>query len=148
MEAPTYPLRIAAPDDLRAAQDIDLLFVPTPNPAEALHKAIAEGKMLVAETEGDGVVAYVRWDNFWDSIPYCLTLRVKPHHQRRGIGRRLFERIEATFRERGCTFWLSSTEETNEDSQRFHESCGFRPIGMLSELGQDVREVFYRKDIR
>ena len=46
------------------------------------------------------------------------------------------------------TFWLSSTEETNEISRRFHEALGFRRIGALVELGQDVPEVFYLRDIR
>jgi hypothetical protein len=31
---------------------------------------------------------------------------------------------------------------------RFHEALGFRRIGALEELGQDVPEVFYRKDLR
>ncbi len=75
------------------------------------------------------MVGYVRWDYFWDSIPLCLMARVKAEHQRRGLGRLLYERIEDTFRRSGCPFWLSSTEETNEDSQRFHEALGFRPIG-------------------
>jgi ribosomal protein S18 acetylase RimI-like enzyme len=142
-----YTLRQARPEDVRAAQEIDLLFVKTPNPAKALRKATDEGKMLVAESAAGEVVAYVRWDYFWDTIPLCITLNVKPEHQRRGLGRRLMQHIETDFRDKGSAFWLSSTEETNENSQRFHERCGFRRIGALADLGQDVREIFYRKDI-
>ena len=142
-----YSLREAGPDDLPAIREIDLLFEGHPHAADVLRRAITEGKIVLAESAQGGVVGYVRWDYFWDSIPFCLTARVKPQHQRRGVGHRLYERIEDTFRRRGCRFWLSSTEETNESSRRFHESIGFRPIGKLAELGQDVSEIFYRKEI-
>jgi L-amino acid N-acyltransferase YncA len=141
-----HKVREADRNDLRVIQEIDRLFVATQTPADVLRKAIAEGKVVVSES-GEGVVGYVRWDNFWDTIPLCVMIRVRPELQGRGIGRQLYERIEATFRQRGCAFWLSSTDETNENSQRFHESCGFRQIGALAELGQDAREIFYRKDI-
>jgi GNAT superfamily N-acetyltransferase len=142
-----YEFREAIARDVNPIQAIDRLFAATSHSAEVLRTAIAEGKVVVAAS-GGGLAGYVRWDYFWGSIPLCLMLRVKPDHQRRGIGRRLFEHIEANFRERSCTFLLSSTEATNEGSQRFHEACGFRQIGTLTELGQDVPEIFYRRDIQ
>ena len=142
-----YSLREAGLDDLPAIREIDLLFEGHPHAAGVLWRATADGRIVLAESAQGGVVGYVRWDYFWDTIPFRLTARVKPDHQRRGVGRRLCERIEDTFRWSGCRFWLSSTEETNENSRRFHESIGFRPIGKLAELGQDVPEIFYRKDI-
>jgi ribosomal protein S18 acetylase RimI-like enzyme len=143
-----YTLRAAGPDDLPAMRELDLVFESHLHAADVLRRAITEGKIVLAESAQEGVVGYVRWDYFWDTIPFCLTARVKPEHRRRGLGRRLYEHIEASFRQRGCAFWLSSTEETNEVSQRFHESLDFRPIGKLVDLGQDVPEIFYRKDIR
>jgi ribosomal protein S18 acetylase RimI-like enzyme len=141
-----YTIREANADDVGAIQAIDRLFIGTPTSAEVLRKAVAEGKVAVADSD-QGLAGYVRWDHFWDTIPLCLMVRVRPEHQRRGVGRQLFRCVEETFRQRGHTFWLSSTDETNENSQRFHESYGFRQIGALAELGQDVREIFYRKDI-
>ncbi len=142
-----YSLREAGPDDLPAIREIDLLFEGHPHPADVLRRAVTEGQIVLAESAGEGLVGYVRWGYFWDSIPLCLTARVKPEHRRRGLGRRLYEHIEDTFRRSGCRFWLSSTEETNENSQRFHGACGFRPVGTLAELGQSEREIFYRKDL-
>ena len=142
-----YAIRDARPEDVRALQALDRLFAGPRHSDDLFDKAIAAGKVAVAEAEGDGVGGYVRWDYFWDDIPLCLTVRVKPEHQRRGIGRRLYQHIEDGFRRAGCAFWLSSTEETNEVSVRFHEGVGFRRIGALEELGQDVAEVFYRKDL-
>ena len=142
-----YSIRPARAADAAALQALDGLFSGSPHSEALFLRAISEGKVAVAEST-DGVVGYVRWAYFWDDIPLCLTVCVKPEHQRRGIGRRLYERIEDGFRRAGRAFWLSSTEETNVVSRRFHEALGFRAIGSLSDLGQDIPEVFYRKDIR
>jgi len=74
-------------------------------------------------------------------------VRVRRGHWRRGVGRALYAGVEDRLRGLGHGFWLSSTEATNERSQRFHEALGFRRIGVLQELGQDVPEIFYRKEI-
>jgi len=142
-----YSIRPARTADAEALQALDGLFSGTRHPDDLFRKAIAEGKVGIAEVERDGVAGYVRWEYFWDDIPLCLTVRVRPEHRRRGIGRRLYAHIEERFREDGHTFWLSSTEETNDVSVRFHEALGFHRIGALSDLGQDVEEVFYRKEI-
>ena len=142
-----YSIRASHVGDLEALQALDRLFVGHSH-VEVLDRAIAGGKVAIAEADGDGGVGYVRWDYFWDDIPLCLTVRVMPAHQRRGVGRRLYEYVEGGFRRAGCTFWLSSTEEDNERSRLFHEGLGFRRIGALSNLGQNVAEIFYRKEIR
>ena len=142
-----YSIRPARAADLEALRALDGLFSGSRHPGEAFRKAISESKVGIAEVERDGVAGYVRWDYFWDDIPLCLTVRVRPEHRRRGIGRRLYAHIEERFREEGRAFWLSSTEETNDVSRRFHEALGFRRIGVLADLGQDVAEVFYRRDI-
>jgi len=142
-----YSIRPARAADGPALQALDRLFAGPRHSDELFLRAIAEGKVTVAESP-EGVVGYVRWDYFWDTIPLCLTVCVEWEHQRRGVGRRLYEHIEDGFRRAGHSFWLSSTEETNEVSVRFHEALGFRPIGAIEELGQDIPEVFYRQDIR
>ncbi|MCH7617082.1 MAG: GNAT family N-acetyltransferase [Chloroflexi bacterium] len=111
-----------------------------------LEQAIEGGRVAVA-LEGKEVVGYLRWEWLWDHIPLCVFVRVRPPHQRTGVGRALYARVEADLTRRGCEFWLSSTEETNDRSLRFHRALGFRLIGALSDLGQDSREIFMRKDL-
>jgi ribosomal protein S18 acetylase RimI-like enzyme len=142
-----YTIRDAVPGDVPALQRLDRLFTGPRHPDGLFLDAIAEGKVAVAQSP-EGIVGYLRWDRFWDTIPLCLTVCVQPNHQRRGIGRRLYAHVEDGFRRAGRAFWLSSTEETNDVSIRFHEALGFRPIGALEELGQDVAEVFYRKNLQ
>jgi L-amino acid N-acyltransferase YncA len=142
-----YAIRDGRPEDARNLEAFDRQFTGT-HAAELFESAIAGGKVTVVEAEEGAVVGYVRWEYFWDTIPLCLTVRVHPDHRRRGLGRGLYQHVDNVFRREGREFWLSSTEETNDISKRFHEALGFRRIGALESLGQDVPEVFYRKDAR
>lgn len=140
-------VRAATRDDLRGIRSVDQAVVGDHHGEDVPAPVIEAGRVLVSEEDGV-ILAYLRWEWFWDTIPLCMTARVKPDAQRRGIGRGLYEVAEELFWGLGAAFWLSSTEETNERSLLFHESLGFRPIGTLRELGQDVGEVFLRKDLR
>ena len=142
-----YDVREAADADVAPVQRVDASLEQRETAPEIVRKAIDEGKLLVA-LDGDEVIGYVRWDNFWDQIPLCVLVRVTPAHQRRGAGRALYRALEERLRAAGRTFWLSSLEEDNERSRLFHESLGFRRIGALEGLNENgVREVFYRKDL-
>jgi len=139
-----YRARPATPDDLPQVLQVDAAVVGDKHDADILLRAINAGRLLVADEEGV-VLAYLRWDFFWDTIPLCLTVRVRPEHQRRGVGRALYGLAEEGYRSQGLAFWLSSTEETNRRSLLFHEALGFRRVGTLFDLGQDVGEIFLRK---
>jgi GNAT superfamily N-acetyltransferase len=139
-------VRSATQGDLSAIQAVDRALDQHVSDPEILRASIEGGRVVVA-VDGDEVVGYVRWEWFWDRIPYCMLARVRPPHQRLGVGRALYEHVEAGLRELGATFWLSSTEEQNERSLRFHRALGFRLIGALSDLDQESRELFMRKDL-
>ena len=141
-----YAVRPATRDVLAGVLNVDAAVVGDTHDETVIGPAIDAGRVLIAE-EGGVVLAYLRWELFWDTIPFCLTVRVMPEHQRRGIGRAIYALAEEHFRGRGQGFWLSSTEETNKGSLRFHEALGFRRIGTLFDLGQEVGEIFLRKDL-
>lgn len=139
-------VRTATLADIPAIQDIDRVLDQRVSDESVLRHAIEGGRVAVAFA-GEDVAGYVRWDWFWDTIPYCAMARVRPSHQRKGSGRALYAHVENDLARRGCEFWLSSTEEDNDRSLRFHRALGFRLIGALSDLGQDCREIFMRKDV-
>ena len=141
-----YRVRAATRDDLPGVLDVDAAVVGDRHDEGVIGPAIEGGRVLVAE-EQSVVLAYLRWDFFWDTIPLCFTVRVRPEHRRRGIGRALYGLAEEDFRRRGLAFWLSSTEEANKRSLLFHEAFGFRRIGTLFDLGQEMGEIFLRKDL-
>ncbi len=137
-------VRLAKAADIPAVQEVDRSLDQRVSEESVLGHAIEGGRVAVA---GDEVSGYLRWEWFWDRVPLCVFVRVRPSHQRTGVGRALYAHTEADLARRGCDFWLSSTEENNERSLRFHRALGFRLIGALSDLGQDSREIFMRKDL-
>ena len=138
--------RDATPADIPAIQDVDRSLDQDVSDSEVLQHVIEGGRVVVA-LDGNEVSGYLRWEWLWDHIPLCIFVRVRPPHQRAGAGRALYAHVEVALARRGCDFWLSSTEETNDRSLRFHRALGFRLIGALSDLGPDSREIFMRKDL-
>ena len=76
------------------------------------------------------VIAYLF--AFWSQTGptgYIHLVGVRRSHQRRGIGRWLYEHFEAQARERGCTRIKAITPPVNRDSIAFHRHIGFSLLG-------------------
>ncbi|PAN32954.2 hypothetical protein PAHAL_5G523000 [Panicum hallii] len=110
--------------------------------------------MLVAEAAGGSLggaevvgivrgcvktVACGRGSNIFSKVAYLLGLRVSPGHRRRGIGRRLVERMEEWFRQMGAEYAYVATDRDNEPSLRlFTARCGYAKFRTPSVLVHPV----------
>jgi GNAT superfamily N-acetyltransferase len=83
---------------------------------------------------------------FWsqsEPAGYIHLVAVRRSHQRRGIGRMLYEQFEARARERGCTKLKALTPPINTDSIAFHRSLGFTPLGEPNDEGVPVVQDYF-----
>ncbi|KAL6647676.1 hypothetical protein ACP70R_015113 [Stipagrostis hirtigluma subsp. patula] len=105
--------------------------------------------MLVAEAAGgEEIVGVVRGcvktvacgrGQLVSKVAYLLGLRVSPPHRRRGIGRKLVERMEEWFRRMGAEYAYVATEAGNEPSVRlFTARCGYAKFRTPSVLVHPV----------
>uniref|UniRef100_A0A0E0AF77 N-acetyltransferase domain-containing protein n=1 Tax=Oryza glumipatula TaxID=40148 RepID=A0A0E0AF77_9ORYZ len=108
--------------------------------------------MLVAEAVGGPlgteIVGVVRGcvktvacgrSQLFSKVAYLLGLRVSPRHRRRGIGRKLVERMEEWFREMGAEYAYVATDRDNEPSVRlFTGACGYAKFRTPSVLVHPV----------
>ncbi len=79
----------------------------------------------------DGVpVGLLRYNLFWDSIPFCTMLFLEEEARGRGYGRALMGHWEADMRERGFGMVLTSTQ-ADETAQHFYRKLGYRDCGGL-----------------
>ena len=78
--------------------------------------------------EDGKIVGILRFNLFWDSIPFCTMLRVDAASQGRGYGRQLMERWEQDMREAGCGMLMTSTQ-VDEEGQHFYRRLGYRDAG-------------------
>jgi ribosomal protein S18 acetylase RimI-like enzyme len=104
--------------------------------------------MLYARTaDGDiiGGVHGTTWQKqsgSWVEIEFAW---ISDEHRRRGIGRKLFNRVESIGKTRRCTYiqvftWAFQAVE-------FYEKLGFERVGTIPKWIEDYDAVFFRKVI-
>ena len=72
----------------------------------------------------------LRWQLFWDSIPFCTMIQVASLQRGKGCGRKLMEHWEADMKQRGYRLLLISTQ-VDETAQYFYRKLGYRDCGGL-----------------
>jgi ribosomal protein S18 acetylase RimI-like enzyme len=92
--------------------------------------------------ENEGVVGYISYSsNLFYNRPYISLVCVKENHRRRGIGRRLMQRVLDLYE--GLDVWVS-TEELNDAAIGLFTTLGFKRMGTISGLNRDdANEVYF-----
>lgn len=87
-----------------------------------------QGYVLLA---GDMPAGVLRYNLFWDILPFCTLLFIEEQHRRGGFGRALMEFWEQDMRSRGYGMVLTSTQ-VDEDAQHFYRKLGYKDCGGLT----------------
>jgi phosphinothricin acetyltransferase len=94
--------------------------------------------VLVADLEGD-VAGYASFGDFraWDGYRHTVenSIYVRADLRGRGVGSVLLPALVRRAEELGKHVMIAGIEASNEASIRLHERCGFRPGGVLHEVG-------------
>lgn len=96
-------------------------------PEENLRKALENGSVLVARMEGQ-LAGWLRYNLFWDSIPFLNLLYVREEYRGQGIGRALMAHWEAQMEGLGHRHVLTSTVAC-EQAQHFYYALGYEAAG-------------------
>lgn len=97
----------------------------------------------------DVIAAVLRYNLFWDSIPFCTLLFVDSNYRRLGCGRELMEYWERDMKTRGYEMVMTSTQ-SDEDAQHFYRRLGYIDAGSLvinSTRYKQPTELFFIKEI-
>ena len=137
-------IRAANKADYDTCAELDKTVMGTDRRKEFLRRRIEHKRMYVAVIEGR-VVGFITFESNFVGCLYISLLLVHPAFRRRGIARKLVERVASHSRD-GRLF--SSTEEDNEVSIKMHEALGFRPSGYIENLPQPQREIIYYKYLK
>ena len=117
-------LRIVRPGDWDAWRALDAHL-----PEAEFQRMARDGRGYVLPEDG-AAVAVLRWNLFWDMIPFCCLLYVAEDRRGRGLGRALMERWEADMAALGHGMALTSTQ-VDETAQHFYRRLGYRDCGGL-----------------
>lgn len=99
--------------------------------------------------DGQTPVGVLRYNLFWDTVPFCNLLFIDWEHQRKGYGRKLMEFWENEMKTLGHDMVLVSTQ-ADETAQHFYRKLGYRDAGglLLNVPGHEQpMELFFVKGI-
>jgi len=119
-------------------------------PEAEFDKKVRDGMGYVLWEE-DTPIGILRWNLFWDQIPFCTLLYIREDLQKQGCGRALMRFWEAAMRAEGHDMVMVSTQ-SDEDAQHFYRKLGYQDAGslILNAIPRyaQAAELFLIKDIR
>lgn len=110
---------------------------------ETLKKIIEERRVFVAINDGV-VIACIRYNLFWDLIPFMNLIEVKESEQRKGLGTKLLAFYEKHLKESGYKKCLTSTF-SSEGAQHFYRKNGYKDIGGLVLPNEPLEIMLYKE---
>ena len=73
-------------------------------------------------------VGLLRYNLFWDRIPFCTMLFIDCQCRKKGYGTKLMQDWEKDMKAQGYGMLLTSTQ-VDEDAQHFYRKLGYRDCG-------------------
>lgn len=124
--------------NIRLAEECDIEILSRSDKhvsAEILKKKISDKNILIAETNGE-FAGWLRYNLFWDEIPFMNMLFVTEKLRGTGIGGALVRSWEKMMSEQGYKFLLTSTQ-ANEYAQHFYRKLGYNDLGGFFPFGEE-----------
>ncbi len=106
-------------------------------------------KMGYVLVDGQNPAGILRYNLFWDNIPFCTMLFVDKEYQHRGYGRMLMDFWENEMKQLGHGMVMTSTQ-VDEDAQHFYRKMGYQDAGgLLIDIPgfEQPMEMFFTKAI-
>lgn len=86
-----------------------------------------QGYVLLEDNKQIGLL---RFNLFWDSIPFCTMLFIDFSYHGKGLGRILMNYWETDMKSQGYDMLLTSTQ-VDEEAQHFYRKLGYKDCGSL-----------------
>lgn len=106
-------------------------------------------KMGYVMLDNNAYVGVLRYNLFWDSIPFCNLIFIDGKYQCQGYGKKLLEFWEADMKSLGYDFVMTSTQ-SDENAQHFYRKQGYKDSGgLLISIPkyEQPMELFFVKEI-
>ncbi len=129
--------RLAAEHDFEGVVKLD------PHLSEQQLKMKLRSAEVLVACDGEQVVGVLRWNYFWDQIPFMNLLRIEESYRRRGLGKRLVTHWEDVLRQAGHASVMTSTL-ADESAQHFYRKLAYIDSGALLLPGEALEILFIK----
>ena len=110
---------------------------------EELLKSIVDSRVTVVREE-DKIVAWSRYNLFWDNTPFLNMIFVLEKSRNLGIGKELIQFWEKDMKNKGFKMVMTSTL-SNENAQHFYRKLGYKDSGNLVLENEPLEIIFTKK---
>lgn len=97
--------------------------------------------------DGEKIVGILRYNLFWQSIPFLDLLFIDEAYRGQGWGSKMMMQWEDSMKAMGYPYVMLSTQE-DETAKFFYEKIGYRRIGAFLPPEQEADEIMYLKELR
>ena len=133
-------IRLALPGDLSGILQYDRHI-----PEERVATCVQDGRITVL-CDGEKIVGILRYNLFWQSVPFLDLLYIDEACRGQGWGSRMMEDWENAMKHIGYPYVMLSTQE-DETAKFFYEKLGYRRIGAFLPPEQEADEIMYLKEL-
>jgi ribosomal protein S18 acetylase RimI-like enzyme len=112
--------------------------------SDKILKTKIETKEVYIVQEDKEIVGWLRYNLFWDNVPFMNKIFLLEEYRRKGIGRKLVNYWEEKMKEQDYQNVLTSTQ-SNEEAQHFYRKMGYTEIGSIKYLEEPLEIIFYKK---
>ena len=111
---------------------------------DVLKRKIDSSEVYIVQIE-DKLVGWLRYNLFWDSIPFMNLICILEDYRGKGLGKKLVCFWENEMKEKGYGNVLTSTL-LSEDAQHFYRKLCYKDIGGFNYLDEPL-EIIFQKEL-
>lgn len=124
--------------------DIDILLQYDKHISKNELKKSIELNRVIVMFEENKLVGWLRFNMFWDSIPFMNMLYFLENERNKGYGTRLIKFWENKMKFKGYDKVMTSTQE-NETAKYFYTKKGYKECGSFTLPGDYLELIFYKE---
>ena len=132
--------------NIRYAEKMDFIWLKENDvhiSEEILEIKIISKEIYIVE-ENNKNIGWLRYNLFWDNIPFMNMIYFLDEHRGKGFGKKLVEYWEKEMKQKGNKNVLTSTL-SNEEAQHFYRKLGYKEIGGFKLLEEPFEIIFHKK---
>lgn len=112
---------------------------------QLIKNKLKEKEIIIIKDINNKIVGWLRYNYFWDEIPFMNMLYINDDYRNKGIGKNLVGFWESEMKIKGYKLVMTSTL-SDEQAQHFYRKLGYKDSGSLL-LDNESLEIIFTKSI-